>query len=255
MLTTRVIPLLLLKGRGLYKTVRFQDPRYVGDPINAVRIFNDKEVDEIAIVEMGATREGREPAVELMADIASEAFMPLSYGGGIHTPEQARALFKLGIEKVAVNTHAVRDPDFIRQLSDEFGSQSIVVSIDVARRRGYEVMVTGGTQATGLDPVAHAERMQTMGAGEILLTSIERDGTGSGYDLDLVTAVSAAVDVPVIASGGAGTAEHFSPALAAGAAAVAAGSMFVFRPGRHRAVLISYLSPAERAQVSQARST
>jgi imidazole glycerol-phosphate synthase subunit HisF len=251
MLKTRVIPCLLLKGQGLVKTTRFRDPVYVGDPINAIKIFNDKEVDELIVLDISASREGRAPRFELIRDIASECFMPLAYGGGIRSLDEIRELFAIGVEKVVLNTAAIRDPALVEAAARAAGSQSIVVSIDAKRRLfgGYEVYGAGGTQGTGLRPVEFAARMEAAGAGEIFLTSIDRDGTAEGFDIELVRGVSDAVSVPVVACGGAGSVGHFRQAVLDGhASAVSAGSMFVFH-GKHRAVLISYPTPAELRQV------
>jgi cyclase len=251
MIATRVIPTLLLRNRGLVKTVRFGNPRYVGDPINAVRIFNDKEVDELAFLDITATVEGREPPYEALQDIASECFMPFCYGGGVTVLDQIRRLLKLGVEKVALNSEAVRNPEFIRTAADQVGSQSIVVSIDVKRNLfgQYRVQTHSGKKGTGLDPVRWAARAEELGAGEILLNSIDRDGTMQGYDLDLVARVSSAVNIPVIACGGAGDVNDLAAAVKqGGASAAAAGSMFVFE-GKHRAVLISYPPQAQLRQL------
>lgn len=244
MLMHRVIPALLLRNRGLVKTIRFKDPVYVGDPINAIRIFNEKEVDELVLLNMTATRDGERPPFKLIGEIASECFMPLGYGGGIRSLEDIRELFALGVEKVLINSFSVEEPEFIRRAADAFGSQSIVVSIDARKRMfgRYEVCTHGGTRKTSIDPVAHAQNVAKMGAGEILLTSIDRDGTLEGYDVDLIKRVTSMVDVPVIACGGAGHLNHFRMAIVdGGASAVSAGSFFVFH-GKHRAVLISYPS-------------
>lgn len=237
----RVIPSLLLRNGGLVKTVRFADARYIGDPINAVRIFNEKHVDEIAFLDISATSENRGPNFDLMAKIASEAFMPFGYGGGISTIEQVRKLFALGVEKVVLNTAAESNPQLVAQAAAEAGSSSVVVSIDVRRTmtRRYEVFTRSGARATGRDPVEYAQSLEARGAGEILLTSIDREGTMVGYDLDLVRQVGHAVGIPIIASGGAATLSHFREAVDAGASAVAAGSMFVYH-GKRRAVLITY---------------
>ena len=242
MLTTRVIPCLLLRNQGLVKTVKFKEPKYVGDPINAVRIFNDKEVDELLFLDITATVERKAPPMKVITEIASECFMPLAYGGGVRDLEDIRQIFAVGVEKVCINTHAVEEPEFIRQASDIFGNQSIVVSLDVKKNLfgKYEVHTHGGTKNTKLDPVDHAVRMEQMGAGELILNSIDRDGTQQGYDVDLISKVTSAVKIPVVACGGAGTVAHFREAVKqGGASAVSAGSMFVFH-GKHRAVLISY---------------
>jgi cyclase len=247
MLRTRVIPCLLLRGEGLVKTIRFKEPRYVGDPTNAIRIFNDKEVDELILLDITASREGRGPAFGAIRDFASECFMPVGYGGGIRSLADAREVLALGIEKVILNTMALHRPELVAEISREFGAQAVVVSIDARKKLlgGYEVMAAGGTQKTGIAPVEHATRMVELGAGEIFLNAIDRDGTGAGYDIALLRSVAQAVPVPVIACGGAGSLADFGAAVSDGhASAVAAGSMFVFH-GKHRAVLISYPSRAE----------
>jgi cyclase len=246
MLRNRVIPCLLLSGRRLVKTRRFRKPQYVGDPVNAVRIFNEKEVDELLLLDIDASHASKGPQFDLVEDIARECFMPLAYGGGVGDVDTMARLFQLGVEKVALNAAAVRDPAVVEQAARRFGSQSVIVSIDA--KRGllgrYEVRTLGGLRGAGLDPVEHARRMEALGAGEILINSIDRDGEMRGYDLDLVRRVAGAVSVPVIASGGAGVLDDFVQAIRAGASAVAAGSMFVFQ-GRHRAVLITYPQYAE----------
>jgi len=241
MLKVRVIPVLLLKGQGLVKTIHFKDPQYVGDPINAVRIFNDKEVDELIFLDTMATVEKRRPNFKVVTEIAGECFMPFGYGGGIRDLEDLKVLFSLGAEKAVINSHAIEHPEFIRSAADRFGSQSVIVSMDVKRDRSgaYRIYTHGGRMETGLDPLDTAVKMQAMGAGEIILTSIEREGTGKGYDLELIKGVAGVVNIPVVANGGAGKIEDFVDAVRNGAAAVAAGSMFVFQ-GKHRAVLISY---------------
>ena len=248
MLRVRVIPCLLLRNGGLVKTVRFAAATYVGDPINAVRIFNDKEVDELVFLDIGSSSD-RGPNFNLLADIASEAFMPFAYGGGICTIDHVKRLFGLGVEKVVINTAAWSNASLISEAVALAGSSSVVVSIDVlAKSRGrYSVYVQGGKTDTGRDPVGYARDMQQLGAGEILLNAIHKDGTMEGYDLELVHRISAAVTIPVVAVGGAGSLAHFRDAVASGASAVAAGSFFVFH-GKHRAVLITYPSYAELEQ-------
>lgn len=247
-----MIPCLLLRGRGLVKTVRFRDARYVGDPINAVRIFNDKGVDELVFLDIAATFNGIEPNYPLLVDIAAEAFMPFAYGGGVRSVEQARRLVGMGVEKVIVNTAALDRPGLVEEMAGVLGSQSVVVAIDVHRGLlgRYDVTSRSGTQRHGLDPVSWAVRVEALGAGELLLTSIERDGQMTGYDNDLVRRVSASVRIPVVACGGAGTLAHMSDAVhKGGASAVAAGSMFVYH-GKHRAVLITYPSRDELASIA-----
>jgi cyclase len=251
MMRTRVIPCLLLRGEGLVKTRKFRDAAYVGDPINAIRIFNEKEVDELMFLDIAASREGRGPSLRIIQDFASECFMPVGYGGGIRSLADAQQVLALGIEKIVVNTLALRRPELVAEIATKFGSQAVVVSIDAQQRRpsGYEVIAAGGTQKTGLEPAAYARRMVSLGAGEILITSIDRDGTQSGYDLTLVREVADSVSVPVIACGGAANLTHFGEAANEGhASAVAAGSMFVFH-GKHRAVLISYPAREELERV------
>jgi cyclase len=242
MLTTRVIPCLLLKNGSLVKTTKFKDPSYIGDPINAIRIFNEKEVDELIFLDITATLEQKPPQYKILSDIASECFMPVTYGGGVRDLETIRQILSQGIEKVAINSFAVENPDFIRMASEKFGSSTIVVSIDV-RKNVFgrdEIFIHGGRQQTGLDPVDFAVMMETMGAGEILLTAIERDGTQVGYDIELVKNVTNAVGVPVIACGGAGKLDDFRIVVKeGGASACAAGSMIVYY-GRNKAVLINF---------------
>ncbi|OGB20899.1 MAG: imidazole glycerol phosphate synthase subunit HisF [Burkholderiales bacterium RIFCSPLOWO2_02_FULL_57_36] len=242
MLRIRVIPCLLLKGQGLVKTVKYKDPKYVGDPINAIKIFNDKEVDELMLLDITASVEGRGPSFEIIKDVASECFMPLAYGGGIRNLDDIRRILATGVEKVVLNTAAIGNPELIQRAAQEFGSQAIVVSIDVKKRLfgGYEVMSARGSRKTGFDPVSFAKRVVELGAGELLVSAIDRDGMQQGYDLELVEQVTSAVNVPVISSGGAASVDDFIQVCAkSGAAAVAAGSMFVFT-GPHRAVLITY---------------
>ncbi|MBV6457701.1 MAG: Imidazole glycerol phosphate synthase subunit HisF [Fimbriimonadaceae bacterium] len=237
----RVIPCLLLQGQGLTKTREFRDGVYVGDAINAVKIFNDKEVDELMLLDIAATKKGMPPDFELIKEIATEAFMPFSFGGGIRTMDQIENLIRHGAEKVCLNTVAHTDPRLVSEAAQAFGSQSVIVSIDV--RKGllakHKVYAEGGTRSVGVDVLDHARRMEDAGAGEIVIQSIDRDGTMNGYDLALVQQVSAAVGIPVVALGGAGGLEDLAKAVQAGASAVAAGSMFVFH-GKHRAVLITY---------------
>ncbi len=242
MLKTRVIPSLLLRGRGLYKTRQFKDPKYVGDPVNAVKIFNEKEVDELILLDISATAEKKEPDFGLVEEIASECFMPLSYGGGVTTIEQMRRLYRLGVEKISLNTAAFTDRRLVEVACRTFGSSSVIVSIDTKSSLfgKREVWINGGRVNTKEDPLRYAEQLARLGAGEILVNSIDRDGTMSGYDIVFLRMLSARVGVPIIACGGAGSLEHMQEAVTeAGVTAVAAGSMFVFH-GRHRAVLINY---------------
>lgn len=245
----RVIPILLLRGEGLVKGTKFKDYVYLGDPINAVHIFDEKEVDELIFLDISATLENRIPSLEYIAGIADECYMPFAVGGGIKNLEQIQAILHAGAEKVSINTSAVENPGLITEAAKLCGSQSVVVSIDVRKGWGnsYQVYTHSGSKKTKLDPVQWAKRAEELGAGEILLTSIDLDGTMNGYDLNLIQSVSKAVTVPVISCGGAGKVEHLVEAMRNGASAVAAGSMFVFH-GRRRAVLISYPTEEELEQ-------
>jgi cyclase len=242
----RIIPALLIQKGGLVKSVRFRNHQYVGDPINTVKIFNEKEVDEIVVLDISATAEKRPPDIAKIREIASEAFMPLGYGGGITTLDEIKMLIASGVEKAILNTAALNNPALIGEGARYVGSQSIVVSIDVKKNLWgkYKVYGRNGSKDTGEDPVAFARRMEEAGAGELLLNSIDRDGTFQGYDTALIAAVSAAVNIPVVALGGAGSTDDLGEAIRAGASAASAGSLFVFqRP--HRAVLVSYPTQTE----------
>lgn len=249
MLRTRVMPCLLLDGRRLVKTVKFKNPNYVGDPVNAVIIYNEKEVDELIFLDINATEQGRDPPYEVIANIATECFMPFTFGGGIKTTDQMKRIFNMGVEKVAINSKAVEQPEIIRKAAELFGNQSVVASIDVKKTwtGHYNVYTNGGTKNSGLDPVEWAITVEQLGAGEILLTSIDRDGTYEGYDLELISKVTSAVNVPVIACGGAGKIEDFRKAVNSGASAVAVGSMVVYH-GATRGVLINFPTPNELAR-------
>lgn len=241
MLTTRIIPVLLLKNGGLVKTVKFKDPVYIGDPINAVKIFNEKEVDELVFLDIEAAKSSKPVDYKKISEITNECFMPLCYGGGLDTVERMKKVFALGAEKVAINSAAVKNPSLIKDAANIFGSQSVAVSIDAKKNflGKYEVMSRGGSQNSGRQAVEWACAAESLGAGEIMVNSIDRDGTMAGYDIDLIKKVAGSVSIPVIACGGAGKISDFKAALDAGASAVAAGSLFVFY-GKNRAVLINY---------------
>lgn len=247
----RIIPVLLFKNNGLYKTLKFKNPKYLGDPINAIKIFNEKEVDEIIFLDIQASIENKEPDLDLLRDIASECFMPLCYGGGIRSTELIREILKVGVEKVSINSHAVRNPNLINDAVKIFGSSTIVVSIDVKKNlfgKG-EVYINDGKENTRKNPQEWAIEIERRGAGEILINSIDKDGTLSGYDLNLIKSISSAVSIPVVASGGASSVDDFYKAYKESqAAAAAAGAFFVFQ-GKHNAVLISYPSQAELEQI------
>lgn len=243
----RFIPVLLVRDGRLVKTRRFAGDVYLGDPINAVRIFNEKGADEIAILDISLADRGAPPDIAMLADIVNEAFVPIAYGGRIRTPEQVAALLRIGVEKVVLNTVLHEDFDVLRTCARQFGSQSLVASIDVKSTMlaGQRVYTDCGRRRTSIGPVDLATRCAEAGAGEILLNSIDRDGEMGGYDLALIRKVASAVQVPVVAVGGAGGTEDLRKAVSeGGACAAAAGSMFVFK-GPHRAVLISYAVPEE----------
>lgn len=241
----RVIPVLLVSDGYLVKPVKFRGDTYIGDPINAVRIFNEKEVDELVICDLDASVKGKGVNWTLIEEVASEAFMPVGYGGGVASVDDARRIAGIGVEKVILGDVAVSDPDVISEISEALGASSTVVSVDARRRLGrYETFTMRGSRRSRLTPVEAAQRAAARGAGEILISSIDREGTFAGYDLSLIQQVSEVVPVPVIALGGAGRFNDLAAALNAGASAAAAGSMFVLN-GKHRAVLITYPSPAE----------
>lgn len=237
----RVIPCLLLKGHGLTKSVQFKDFKYVGDAVNACRIFNEKEVDELMFLDIDASRENKKPRIEFIKEIAGELFMPLGYGGGVTTTQEADLLFAGGVEKVSINTAAYTNPQLITDIANHYGSQSAIVTVDVRKPLigGYKLYSNGGQVPQKVSLLDHLRRMEDAGAGEFVINSIDQDGKMSGFDLKLITLVSEAVSVPVVALGGAGNKQHILDAVQAGASAVAAGSMFVFH-GKHRAVLITY---------------
>ena len=242
MIRPRVITILLLRGEGLYKGIQFKDYKYVGDPINAVKIFNDKDVDELIFLDISATNENRTPRRAVIEKLADDCYMPFAFGGGIKKIEDIREILSAGSEKVSINTAAIENPNLIKEAASIFGSQSIIVSIDYKKERvgSYRVCTHSGLKKTELNPIDWVIRAAKLGAGEILLNSIDRDGTMQGYDLDMLSRVSKTVSIPVIACGGAGKLNDFHDAVNIGSAsAVAAGSMFVFH-GRQRAVLISY---------------
>lgn len=247
MFLPRIIPVLLLKGKGLVKTVRFKAPRYIGDPINAVRIFNDLKADELVFLDTDASRENRTISVDLVRTIGDEAFMPFAVGGGIGTLNQMEVIFKAGAEKVVINTQAVLNPRFIKDAANHFGSQSIIVSIDVKNTlfNKQVVKIRDGLDKTKLAPVEWAKRVEDMGAGEIMINSIDEDGKMQGYDIELTEKIAGQVGIPVITCGGAGCLEHLRQGFEQGHAhALAAGSLFVYH-GPRKAVLINYPTKKE----------
>lgn len=241
----RIIPTLLIQGEGLVKTIGFSKPTYIGDPINAVKIFNDKEVDELVVLDITASRENRPPNIKKIMEIAGEAFMPMGYGGGVRSVEDIKNVLFAGFEKVILNSAAHFNKEIIAKGAALCGSQSIVVSIDYKRNifGKSKVYARGGKDSTGKTPLEFAREMADLGAGELILHSINREGSYLGYDLETIQNVAEAVKIPVIACGGARSIDDFVTAVKAGASAVAAGSFFVYR-GTSRGILINYPSPA-----------
>jgi imidazole glycerol-phosphate synthase subunit HisF len=249
LLRPRVIPCLLVKNGGLVKTLGFDSPKYVGDPINAVRIFNEKEVDELIVVDIDATVQNRQPNYKMIANLAAECRMPLCYGGGVQTSEQVQKIISLGVEKVALSAAAINTPGLVTKAAKQAGSQSVVVVMDVRKvglLRRYEIFTHNGTKGTGLDPVVWAKKVELLGAGEVVINSIDRDGEMKGYDMELVDRVRQATTLPLTVLGGAGSLTHLEDAIRQfGIIGTAAGSLFVFK-GKYRAVLINYPSSSEK---------
>jgi cyclase len=249
MLRPRITPCLLVHNHGLVKTRQFAEPKYVGDPINAVRIFNEKEVDEIMVVDIDASVQKREPDYELIRNLAMECRMPLCYGGGVKRVEQVERIIALGVEKVAISSAALEDPELVAASARIVGNQSVVVVLDVKRdpkTGAHQLFTHNATRPTGRDPVETSRRMEQLGVGEIIVNSVDRDGMMKGYDLDLIRQIRAAVDVPMTVLGGAGSLNDIRALFAAfGILGAAAGSLFVFK-GVYRAVLINYPNRAEK---------
>ena len=249
MLKPRIIPCLLIKNGGLVKTVNFTNPKYVGDPINAVKIFNEKEVDELIILDIDATVLGKEPNYTLIKNIATECRMPLCYGGGVKTIEQVEKIINLGVEKVAISSAAIQTPELISTAAARVGNQSIVVVMDVKKtglRRRYELFTKNGFDNTGINPSEFAKKVESLGAGEVVINSIEQDGAMKGYDLDIVKEIRASISLPMTVLGGAATLDDMAGLIKEyGVIGASAGSLFVFK-GKYRAVLINYPSQAEK---------
>ena len=249
----RVIPCLLVRGGGLVKTRRFADDKYVGDPINAVRIFNEKEADELMVVDIDATTFGREPNYAMIENLAAECRMPLCYGGGISTVEQAKHIMSLGVEKVSISAAAIARPQLIREIAEQVGSQSVVVVLDVKKKMlgGYRAFTRNGSVDAKISPVEFAREAEALGAGEIVLNAIDHDGMMNGYDLAIASQVRDATRLPLTLLGGAGSLADMQEAVQRlGTIGVGAGSLFVFK-GTYRAVLISYPNQAGRASLQQ----
>ncbi len=247
MLRPRIIPCLLVHNKGLVKTVKFQEGKYVGDPMNAVRIFNEKQADELMVLDIDATANGVEPDMKMIQFWAVECRMPLCYGGGVRTAGQAAQIINVGVEKVAISAAAVERPALVSEIAQEVGSQSVVVVLDVKRAGDrYEVWTHNASRNSGLDAVEFATRMQALGVGEIVINSVDRDGTMSGYDVDLAQRIRAAVSVPMTVLGGASSVDDMGQLInRLGIIGAAAGSLFVFK-GTYRAVLINYPGAAAK---------
>ena len=242
MLRPRIIPSLLVHEKGLVKTVKFKDSKYVGDPINAVRIFNEKEVDELAVFDIDATVLGNEPDYNLIEKLANQSRMPICYGGGVRNVDQAQKIFSLGIEKIALSSAVIHNPTLISEISEKVGSQSVVVVLDVKKKifGGYEMYTHNGKQSTGIDPVTFAVKAQELGAGEIIINSIDKDGMMNGFDMNIISKIREIVTIPITVLGGAGNINDIKKVIKEhGIIGVAAGSLFVFK-GKYKAVLINY---------------
>jgi len=252
MLLPRVIPVLLVQNGGLVKTVKFSDPKYVGDPLNAVKIFNEKEADELVVLDIDASAQGREPDYKLIENLAVECRMPLCYGGGIKSVEQAQKILSLGVEKVALSSGAIKTPFMVEELSQKVGAQSVVVVLDVKKRRfsrNYDNYIINGKTNTKTCPIEMAQKFEKLGAGEVVVNSIEYDGMMQGYDLEFVSRLKKNISLPVTALGGAGSYQDVKTLIdREGIIGAAAGSLFVFK-GKYRAVLINYPKPQEKREL------
>ena len=252
MLNPRIIPNLLIHNKGLVKTINFKDPKYVGDPINAVKIFNEKSVDELIVTDIDATVKNIDPDYSMIEKLAMECRMPLCYGGGINNANQAKQIFSLGVEKIAISSSAITNPKLITELSDSVGSQSVVIVMDIKKKflgKGYELVTHNGTKKTGINPLKFVEEIKELGVGEIVINSIDRDGTMQGYDYQLIEKIRNITTLPMTILGGAGSLEDIGnlinkyKIIGAGA-----GSIFVFK-GKYRAVLINYPNDKEKTDL------
>jgi len=255
MLRPRIIPCLLVKDGGLVKTVNFGSPKYVGDPINAVKIFNEKEVDELVVLDIDATVKNAEPDYVMIQNLATECRMPFCYGGGVKSVDEVKRMVGLGVEKVAISASAIKTPGLVSDMAEQVGSQSVVVVLDVKKKRwskNYEVWSHNGKVSTGKCPVAFSQQLEQYGAGEIVINSIDNDGVMKGYDLDIARRVRDVVSVPLTILGGAGSLEDIGQLVNTfGIIGACAGSLFVFK-GPYRAVLINYPSPQEKEALIEA---
>ncbi|HCQ14076.1 AglZ/HisF2 family acetamidino modification protein [Flavobacterium sp.] len=248
MLRPRIIPSLLIHDKGLVKTVNFKNPKYVGDPINAVKIFNEKGVDELAVFDIDASVFGKEPDYKLIENLAIQSRMPLCYGGGIKTVQQAQKIFGLGIEKIALSSAICQNPSLVTQIAEKVGSQSVIAVLDVKKKflGGYEVYINNGKKETGIDAIQFVEKLEALGAGEIIINSIDQDGMMNGYDLNLIDKIRQKITIPLTVLGGAGSLEDIQKVIKAHKIiGVAAGSLFVFK-GKYKAVLINYPNKTEK---------
>ena len=249
MLNPRIIPCLLIKNKGLVKTVKFNDPKYVGDPLNAVKIFNEKFVDELIVLDIDATVERREPDYKMIANLAMECRMPLCYGGGIKNKEQALRIFELGVEKVAISSAALKKSKIVSEIASIVGSQSVVVVLDFKKRmfvNKYDLYTHNGLRRSKLDPFEIPKRMEEAGCGEILINSIDQDGIMLGYDTNIISRIRSEVSIPITVLGGAGSLVDVGKMIKQyGIIGVAAGTLFVFK-GKYKAVLINYPNPKEK---------
>ena len=257
MLRPRIIPSLLLHNKGLVKTINFKSPKYVGDPINAVRIFNEKEVDELAFFDIDASVLNREPDYNLIEKLANQSRMPLCYGGGVKSVEQAQKIFALGIEKIALSSAIVQNPGLVTKISERVGSQSVIVVLDIKKKLlgGYEVYTHNGKQPTGINPIKFAKELEQLGAGEIIINSIDQDGLMKGYDLNLIDKIAEVISIPLTVLGGAGTIFDIQNVVDRhGVIGVAAGSLFVFK-GPYKAVLINYPTQVEKNKIFKIKNS
>jgi cyclase len=248
MLRPRIIPCLLLHDKGLVKTVNFNSPKYIGDPINAVRIFNEKEVDELAFFDIDATAHNKEPDYILIEKLANQSRMPLCYGGGVKTVEQAQKIFGLGIEKIALSSAVIQNPKLVTQIADRVGAQSVIVVLDIKKKLlgGYEIYTHNGKKSTGINPIEFAKELEALGAGEIIINSIDQDGVMKGFDLNLIDKIAETISIPLTVLGGAGSMSDIEKVVKKhGVIGVAAGSLFVFK-GIYKAVLINYPDKSEK---------
>ncbi|WP_265360293.1 AglZ/HisF2 family acetamidino modification protein [Leptospira levettii] len=252
MLRPRIIPCLLVKDGGLVKTQKFSDPKYVGDPINAVKIFNEKEADELIFIDIDATRYAKEPDLKLLKNLANESRMPLCYGGGVKTVSQAKAVVSMGIEKVALSSIVVENPNIISDIADEIGSQSVVAVLDIKKKKlsiNYEIWTHNGTRNSKLDPIDLSLKLQSLGAGEIVINSIDHDGMMNGLDFPILEKIYSQLSIPMTIIGGVGSLKDIEEAVQKFKfIGVGVGSFFVFK-GKYRAVMINYPSIAERDQI------